>query len=155
MAVLLCYWLFEIHTVFTDRVTDSQVNCEPESDVVDLPSCVIELSDSLLADSFLGYVWALVVGKSIVFLVKSLVRVASCTIDRTILWYLQYTWQPQSCYMKNLETKSSLLLILRDQISTWISIICLKSTTSSQQSCVDFCQLKVWQVVSSTSFKQM
>lgn len=85
MAVLLCYWLFEIHTVFTDRVTDSQVNCEPESDVVDLPSCVIELSDSLLADSFLGYVWALVVGKSIVFLVKSLVRVASCTIDSTIL----------------------------------------------------------------------
>lgn len=41
MAVLLCYWLFEIHTVFTDRVTDSQVNCEPESDVVDLPSCVM------------------------------------------------------------------------------------------------------------------
>lgn len=85
MAVLLCYWLFEIRTVFTERVTDSQVKCEPESDVVDLPSYAIELPDSLLADSFLGYVWALAVGKSISFLVTSLVRVASCTIGNTIL----------------------------------------------------------------------
>lgn len=84
MAVLLCYWLFEICTVFIERVTDSQVNCEPESDVVDQSSYAIELRDSLLADSFLGYVWALAVGKRIAFLVTSLVRVASCTIANTI-----------------------------------------------------------------------